>query len=427
MTSPAPALTATPASAPPSRPRARVPRSAVVIVGAVVLACVVLALATARQEDVYLDPQGTGRAGMGALVQVLTDHGVRVHTVTTLTSLDATLRSLDPGSTTVAVGPSRILGTRGAHDLLRSTTAVQRLVMLDAGPTLAPHIHPDLRVLPALSAQPLTARCPSWTGIPEVELAALNSRIVRDPTASEGSDDATPRWHARASLDGLAGCFPLATEDEDPAAALRDGAALAVLPATAEAPATYLVGFGPALTNATILDADHAALALTLLGASEHLVIYTPDLSDAAAIAGEPDRQVPLPPALGPALALIAVAFVLYAVARGRRFGPLVREPLPVVVRASETTHARAELYRAASDRERAAQVLRRASTARLAHTLRLPPRSSATEVADAARAHGIPRDQLLTTLAGPAPTTDAALLALAHDLADLEEKVTHA
>ena len=43
------------------------------------------------------------------------------------------------------------------------------------------------------------------------------------------------------------------------------------------------------------------------------------------------------------------IAVVLLALWRGRRIGPVVAEPLPVVVRATETVEGRARLLRAAS------------------------------------------------------------------------------
>ena len=74
----------------------------------------------------------------------------------------------------------------------------------------------------------------------------------------------------------------------------------------------------------------------------------------------------------GPASVLVGVAVVLLAVVRGRRLGRLVREPLPVVVRAIETTESRGRLYRRAGDRERAAAVLRAGTAQRLTARLAL-------------------------------------------------------
>ena len=57
---------------------------------------------------------------------------------------------------------------------------------------------------------------------------------------------------------------------------------------------------------------------------------------------------------------------------RARRLGPLATEPLPVVVRAVETTRSLGRLYRRSGDRGHAAESLRRAARSRLAERLRL-------------------------------------------------------
>ncbi len=57
---------------------------------------------------------------------------------------------------------------------------------------------------------------------------------------------------------------------------------------------------------------------------------------------------------------------------RGRRLGPLATEPLPVVVKAIETTRSRGRLYRKSGDRAHAADALRSATRARAATRLRL-------------------------------------------------------
>ena len=94
-------------------------------------------------------------------------------------------------------------------------------------------------------------------------------------------------------------------------------------------------------------------------------------------------------------------------------------------MRAAETTESRAELYRAAADRHRAAAVLRRATAGRLATRLGLaagaPPD---TLVPAVAAASGVDLAEVDLLLRGVTPTDDVALVALAQQLAHLEEKV---
>jgi hypothetical protein len=111
-----------------------------------------------------------------------------------------------------------------------------------------------------------------------------------------------------------------------------------------------------------------------------------------------------------------------------------VAEPLPVVVRAVETTEARGRLYRRASDRGRAASGLRAGSRSRLATRLGVSRRFSGTPgqvdpfveaLVDAvARSTGRDRAEVHTLLDGPPPETDQALVLLAEQLAQLEENV---
>jgi hypothetical protein len=132
-----------------------------------------------------------------------------------------------------------------------------------------------------------------------------------------------------------------------------------------------------------------------------------------------------VPEWFGPGVLLVAIAFVLFAVARGRRLGRVVAEPLPVVVRAVETTEARGRLYRRASDRERAASSLRAGTRSRLASRLGVP-RQANTGVLVAAVARTTGRDpvEVAALLDGPIPQSDTALVLLAEQLAQLEENV---
>ena len=63
-------------------------------------------------------------------------------------------------------------------------------------------------------------------------------------------------------------------------------------------------------------------------------------------VGGRADRRRPCCPPWWPiAVAQAAVAFVVVAVWRGRRLGPILSEPLPVTVRAAETVEGHGRLY----------------------------------------------------------------------------------
>jgi hypothetical protein len=110
---------------------------------------------------------------------------------------------------------------------------------------------------------------------------------------------------------------------------------------------------------------------------------------------------------------------------RGRRLGPLVVEPLPVTVKAVESTQGRGRLYRHVRDREHAAAILRHATAARLLAHLRLPGSTGTDQLvrAVAATTARDPREVHALLVARPVPH-DRALTHLATDLAELEKEV---
>jgi hypothetical protein len=133
-----------------------------------------------------------------------------------------------------------------------------------------------------------------------------------------------------------------------------------------------------------------------------------------------------LPPWLGWAGAQVAVALVLALVWRARRMGPLVGEPLPVVVRAGETLHGRARLYRRARAVDRAAATLRTAVLRRLAARLAVPPDAEPDAVAvRVAQATGRDLAEVRRVMTGPAPGDERALVELADALDVLERGVS--
>ena len=203
------------------------------------------------------------------------------------------------------------------------------------------------------------------------------------------------------------------------------------LDATAAHPETVVAGLGPAWTNENITDDSNAGPAVRALGSTPRLVWYQPGTDDALApgLGGLDTTDDPSvwPPWTGPAIALLLATVVLLAFARGRRLGRLVREPLPVVVRAIETTESRGRLYRRAGDRARAAAVLRSGTLERLTRRLAVGRGAGpAAMVHAAALATGLPPGEVADILFGPAPPDDVALIHLAQQLTDLEERVRH-
>jgi hypothetical protein len=137
-----------------------------------------------------------------------------------------------------------------------------------------------------------------------------------------------------------------------------------------------------------------------------------------------------------PAALQLLLAGLLLALWRGRRLGPPVTEPLPVVVRAAEAVEGRSRLYRRAQARDRAAAALRSGALARMVPRLgidaagAMEPPPDAVVAAVAARSGRRDAD-VHAVLYGPPPADDAGLVALADALdsmvrATLDPEVTH-
>ncbi|KQR82708.1 hypothetical protein ASF98_01505 [Arthrobacter sp. Leaf337] len=262
----------------------------------------------------------------------------------------------------------------------------------------------------------------------------------------------TPRLSTLSALDGEirpAGVVPSGVATLEPGCGLDDPAAAGAI--TAESAYLYkaaracyepteglgglyassddgslvVLGSTQILSNRLLDEHGNAALTLRTLGASDNLVWYLPGLADVA----EEDTPktldqlaAPWVAFIGPWLALVAVLAMAW---RGRRLGPLVFEPLPVVVKAVETAEGRARLYHDAHAVDRAADSLRAGTLVRLARVLRLGPDAESTAIVDAAARHlGRTREETARVLEGR-PRTESELVHWAQQLESLEKEVT--
>lgn len=385
-------------------------------VGVVTLGLILVALlaASSQRSTAPLDPQGTGPDGARALAEVLRDQGVEVDVVRSIGALEAAAPDADA---TVFVSHPTYLGPGAAERLALASRRAGRLVLVD----------PDSDQLRALGLP--VESSPGGGGGPDGLVARCRSQVAH-------AADVVTAWDARYTVaDGVPGatsCFVLPSPDgpsnqPDPDAAY--GAALVQLDATVAHPDAVVAGLGSAWSNALVTNASHAGTAVRALGSTPRLVWYQPGSGDAEAAgpdgSGGGDDASVWPPWTGPAIALLGCAVVLLALARGRRLGRLVREPLPVVVRAIETTESRGRLYRRAGDRSRAAAVLRAGSCQRLARRLAIGRGAGPAALVNAVSlSSGRPDAEVADILFGPAPPDDTALIHLAQQLTDLEERV---
>jgi len=179
--------------------------------------------------------------------------------------------------------------------------------------------------------------------------------------------------------------------------------------------------------NDEIATFGNAALALNLLGQDDTLVWYLPTLGDVA-VTGPPSLGDLTPGWVTPVMVLLFVVAITAMVWRGRRFGPLVAEDLPVVVRASETMEGRARLYARGNARLRAIDAIRIGAVTRMARAAGLPRTAALDEVVRTVAAlTGRDPVAVHTLLVGDVPATDAALMRLSDAVAELEADASRA
>ena len=420
MTSTTTPVDRSPDAADGARPGGRWDRTRVRRTGTYVLAVtvgvllfVLLAL-SAQTPTAPLDPEGVGPEGGRALAQVLRSQGVDVEVVR---SIDALEDAAPDAGTTVFLGDPANVSPGAAVRLAASSSRAARLVLVGVDTELLDEIGLPVQGFPGGGGGELVARC--------------DSDVAR-------RDDVVTDWDARYTVDAgsrtRTSCFVLPSPDgppDQPAPGAAHGAAMVQVEATAALPETVVAGLGAAWTNELITHDSQAGTALRALGSTPRLLWYQPGTTDAVAPGiGEdaPSGDAPIWPLwTGPAVALLGCAVVLLALARGRRLGRLVREPLPVVVRAIATTESRGRLYRRAGDRARAAAVLRAGSCERLAQRLAIGRGAGPTALVHAVSlATGRHDVEVADILFGPAPPDDPALIHLAQQLTDLEERVRH-
>ncbi|MGV9355175.1 DUF4350 domain-containing protein [Streptomyces misionensis] len=361
------------------------------LAGAVVLAAV---RSTERHGE--LDPRSADPTGSRAVAELLAERGVTTRVVGTL------------GAARAAAGPDTTLLVAVPDLLTRAQqTALHRATAASGGRT----------VLVAASGWSVERLAPGVVADPADSLDTTLAPECNLPDARRAGSADTGGIRYTTTRSGAQACYPsdrLATLLRLPAASGGD---------------TVVLGAPDILYNDRLDKQGNASLALQLLGSRPHLVWYLPSLSDdSAADSADGESFLDLLPSgwLWATLQLF-VAAVLAAFWRGRRFGPLVPERLPVAIRASETTEGRARLYRKANARDRAAAALRSATRTRLAPLVGLPAAQAHTPEALlpalSARLTGEGQD-LRSLLFGPPPGDDTALIALTDQLDALEREV---
>ena len=353
-----------------------------------------------RADPDFLNPASTAPIGAATLAGTLTGRGVQIDVVRDGGSL---LRAAGTGDATVLVP---------APDFVPSRV---------------------LRALPAL---------PAGTRVVLVQPSAATAYRGRLPLALAGSRWATAAVPPACTLPEATGAGTAAVYHDryrvgpdqaagEPAGLCYGGALARLDLAGVE---VIVAGATEPFRNDRAGEYGNAALAAALLGTHHRLVWL-----DRHTVEPPPPRQpqqqqeeppgsgapapdqpgLPLPGWAGPVALLLAGAALLAALAAGRRLGPPVFEPLPVLVRPAETVRGRGRLYQRARARGPALDALRAATRQRLRTALAVPPHGDLA--AGVAARTGRDVGQVRAILAGAAPRDDTELRALVRALDELE------
>ncbi|MEU9924609.1 DUF4350 domain-containing protein [Streptomyces griseoluteus] len=370
-----------------------------IVLAAVLLLAGAVAIAVIRSQTKHgdLDPRSADPRGSRAVAELLADRGVTTHVVTTL---DAAREAVGPDTTLLVAVPD-LLTHRQQTRLAKDTASSGGRTVL-----VAPGDWSVGRLAPGVTASPVTTL--ETTLPPDCTL----------PEARRAGSAETGGIRYRTTADDVDACYPSERR-----------ATLLLLPAATGTGDTVLLGAPDILLNNRLDKQGNASLALQLLGSRPHLVWYLPSLADSsAADTGRKSLFDLLPSGWLWGTLQLFVAAVLAAFWRGRRFGPLVPERLPVVIRASETTEGRARLYRKADARDRASAALRSTARTRLAPLVGVATAQAHTPEALlpalSARLPDSGHQALHSLLFGAPPRDDAALIALTDRLDALEREV---
>jgi hypothetical protein len=358
---------------------------------AVVIAVGAIVVALAHQPPVpeYLSPDSVTPSGTHALADVLAGLGRRVQPETTV---PAAITAATAGSTLVITSP-RYLSAAELAALGRVPASV-----LLVGPTKAALTAIDPIVTLVGPVQPVRVTPPG---------CSLRAAVLAGSVDAGGANmfvltTTLPVQQCYTSLNGTT-----------------------LVQSRIRGRLVTVLGAANPLTNADLAQQGNAALAINLLDTHRIVWLVPPAVAVPASAAGPKSFFSLVPLAAYLVTAELAFALLLAVAWRARRLGPLVSEPLPVVVHAAETVIGHGRLYLARHARGNTAAALRGTLLARLIPALGLTSDASSAAVttAVAERSAATP-DRITELLYGPAPRTDAALVTLARALDDLAGEV---
>jgi hypothetical protein len=343
-------------------------------------------------DPATLAPSGTGPDGSSQLARLLAERGVAIEPVGTLPEAIAALET--GGDAVVFIPKPTTLGAALAGQAARAPADHRVVLVAPTGFQLA------------VTGLPVTRGPQRWAAVATEPGCDLPEAVAAGP--------------ASALRGRYAGAEP------DPVC-YRGG----LVRTRVGRPEVFVVGATDPFRNRRIGEHGNARLAVGLLAARDRVIwagalpievgFRLPEFGpprrperDRTGASGFADLVAGYPPGVLAGLGLAALLAVLVALARARRLGPPVSEPLPVPVPVAEAVAGRGRLYQRTGARAVALAGLRAAALPRVVQGLGLPaspPPEPEAVLAAAARRTGLPESYLRRTLYGPAPETDQALI----------------
>jgi hypothetical protein len=360
--------------------------SLIVVLALLLVTVAGILLAGSGTNSTPLHPANPEENGTMAMAEVLADQDISVRAVK---DYQALIDSGPSPSDTVVITATSPLSAAAAQQLVPILQQAGRVVVVVDDFNRIADLQLPVELINSGYYQELPGRCPGDV----LPAAATVSNLASSFVATD------PDWR---------GCF------------VAEGGNAVMFGPYGQSTAV-VVGATDFATNGNILGADNAQLALWLYGSTPQLLWYQPDPNDVV-YHEPPGSEVELAPDwFAPVMVLLGFAVVALMIARGVRFGPLSKEPMPVVVSALETTRIRGRLYRGAGDIAHSAELLRAAAVRRLARRVGLPGNADGVLVA-ARLSNAHPTATALLT--GPLPTTADEAVRWLHDLRRLEDEV---
>jgi hypothetical protein len=384
-------------------------------VGLLILGAIIATVSGASNTAERWGADEAAPVGSRALVEVLRAKGVEVVVTSTLTETlgalegartpaSASTSAGDPRSATLFVGDTRALLTPEQWSQLAGVA--DHLVIAEPDAVALDALRIDALSAGPLSADPLSADddAPTLSLDGDAITLTADCRVA----AAQRADTIAASGQGYSTLAGEA-CFDSGETGSALVQLEVNGAVVTVL------------GAGNVLQNNDITRSGNAALALGLLGEHPTVVWYQPTPADLSS----PTLGELTPQWVNPIAWLLLTAAIVAAFWRGRRFGPLVIENLPVVVKTTETMEGRARLYARAGSRLRAIDALRVGTLRRVADGLALGRGAGLDDIITAVAAITF-RDAraLRRLLLEDEPGTDRELLQLSDQLRALEEHI---